>query len=125
MFPQTEYPASKLKYRGILAKIILLENKEFNKEILKLEYHQMKNQGYEKCLCAIKVQKLCLQKTTVGNGVPVADVVSLNQNTVDVAVKTIAADIEIVFEPKVSATRAPTPEKQGSIMESDSSEDEE
>lgn len=104
MFPQTEDPASKLKDRGISVKIVLLEYEGFTKEVLKLGFHKMKNQGRERWLGAIKSQRFCLQKLAVGTEVTVGDVMSLTHAEVDVAVKTIAAEIESVFGPDISPT---------------------
>ena len=66
MFPQTKGPVTKIKDRGIPVKMILLENDDFTEETLGLGFRDMKHQGREKWLGAIKAQNFCLQKTTVG-----------------------------------------------------------
>lgn len=107
MFPQTNDPVSKLKDRGIPVKMILLQNDSFTEEILQLGFRDMKHQGREKWLGAIKAQTFCLQKTTVGTWVPVGDVISLDPKEVSVAVITVAADIGKVFSPANASSAAP------------------
>ena len=80
-------------------KIVLKTNDMFTEETLQLGFHDMKHQGRERWLGAIKAQTFCLQKTSVGTWVPVGDAVSLETNEVSIAVKTTAGNIEKVFSP--------------------------